>query len=77
MAAYLLFLCNYVNETNWPRFGLDILLDEKKRDHYDVIIMVFMARFLFNHGYACSGGRHVVACVFFQLEPRTPSVIHI
>mgnify|MGYP007094272080 CR=1 FL=1 len=21
MAAYLLFLCNYANETNWPHFG--------------------------------------------------------
>ena len=48
-----------------------------KRDHYDVIIMVFMARFLFNHGYACSGGRHLVDCVFFQSEPSTRSVIYI
>ena len=31
MAVYLLFLCNYVNKTNWPHFGLDILLDLKKK----------------------------------------------
>ena len=47
------------------------------RDHYDVIIMVFMARLLFNQWYACSGGRHLVDHVSFQSEPSAPSVIHM
>lgn len=47
-----------------------------KRDHYDVIIMVFMARFLFNQWYACSGRKHLVDYVFFQSELSTSSDIH-
>ena len=50
----------------------------KIRDQSDVIIiMVFMARFLFNQWYACSGGKHLVDYVFFQSEPSTCSDIHI
>ena len=59
---------------NWTPF-LNPLTDI--RDHYDVIIMVFMARLLFNQWYACSGGRHLVDHVSFQSEPSAPSVIHM
>ena len=56
---------------------LDIDIDIDIRDNYDVIIMVFKVRLLFNQWYACSGGRHLVDHVFFQSEPSTPSAIHI